>query len=182
MRRRSGLWGATLALALASTGCEEPTPPLQPLDPEFVRTMQPVIQESLAATLNSRNSLPKHYGEHPGWELRYFCDVRIIEVTPMPAKGVSSVGVLAHCTTFERVGMELVAGMFGQVGGWLIELDGPRVRASEEGPDGPEPEAWKKRWSKQAREEVYRLIGTEWADPAVAARRHFGLPADAPLR
>lgn len=52
MRRGTGRWGATLALALAlalaSTGCEEPTPPL--LDPEFVRTMRPVIQDDLAAT------------------------------------------------------------------------------------------------------------------------------------
>lgn len=184
MRRGTGLWGATLALALAlaSTGCEEPTPPLQPLDPEFVRTMRPVIQDDLAATLNIRHSLPVRYGEVPGWELRYFCDVRIIEVTPMPAQGAYSVGVLADCHVYERVGTELVKGMFGETGPWLVELDGPRVHSSINDPEGHEPEAWNKRWSKQATDEMYRLMGTKWADPAVAARRHFGLPADAPLR
>lgn len=183
MRRRSGVWGAVLALVLVSTGCEESIPPLPPLDPEFVRTMRPVIQEDLAATLNKRSSLPKSYGDHPGWELRYFCDVRIIEVTPRPAQGVDSVVVLASCGGFERVGTDLVDGGFGEQVPWLVELDGPRVHASESAPDGgDEWKKWHKRLSKQARKELDRLRPVKWADTAAIARRHFGLPADAPVR
>ncbi|MCP3758126.1 hypothetical protein [Streptomyces sp. TBY4] len=183
MRRGTGLWGALLVLALASTGCvAAPPPPLQPVDPEFVRTMRPVIQDDLTATLNDQWSLPEKYGE-PGWEARLFCDVRIIEVTPMPGDGASRVGVLADCNGFGREGTELVKASFGQVGTWIVELDGNRVRARDGGPDGAERGDWEKRWfTKQALDEIRRVDDSDWSDPAALARRHFGLPADAPLR
>ncbi|MFE9565885.1 hypothetical protein ACFYM0_32775 [Streptomyces sp. NPDC006487] len=142
-----------------------------------------MIQEDLAATLNKGSSLPKSYGDHPGWEVRYFCDVRIIEATPRPARGVDSVVVLASCHGFGRVGTDLVDGGFGEKVPWLVELDGPRVHASESAPDGGgEVLKWNKRLSKQALKEVVRLLGVKWADTAAIARRHFGLPADAPVR
>ncbi|MFZ3492383.1 hypothetical protein ACODT5_03930 [Streptomyces sp. 5.8] len=72
--------------------------------------------------------------------------------------------------------------MSGESGPWLVELDGPRVHSSINDPEDHELEAWNKRWSKQATDEVRRLRGTKWADPAAVARRHFGLPVDAPLR
>ncbi|MFJ5551843.1 hypothetical protein [Streptomyces sp. NPDC093225] len=142
-----------------------------------------MIQDHLAATLNKQRSLPQHYGEVPGWELRYFCDVRIIEVTPMPTQGISRAGVLADCTAFERVGTELVKGTLGQLGQWIVELDGHRIQSSiQNDPKDDKLKTWNNHWSKQATDEVHRLMHTKWADPAVAARRHFGLPPDAPLR
>ncbi|MEV7420399.1 hypothetical protein [Streptomyces sp. NPDC089919] len=141
-----------------------------------------MIQDHLATTLNKQRGLPVRYSEVPGWELRYFCDVRIIEVTPMPKQGISSVGVLAYCTTYERVGTDLVNGTMGQSGRWIIELDGRRIQSSIENDlKNDELEAWNKRWSKQATDEVQRLSGTNWADPATTARRHFHLPANAPV-
>ncbi|MFF3210824.1 hypothetical protein ACFYYB_09170 [Streptomyces sp. NPDC002886] len=171
------------ALALALTGCVAAAPPpLQPVDPEFVRTMRPVIQDDLAATLNDQWSTTPKDGE-PGWEARLFCDVRIIEVTPMPGNGVSRVGLVADCNGFGREGTALVDARFGQVGTWIVELDGGRVRARDQGPDGAERGDWERRWfTKQALNEARRVEHGDWSDPAALARRHFGLPADAPLR
>lgn len=117
---------------------------------------------------------------------RWFCSEHVIEIRPDGP--TSLVGLQARCQEFGRDGGSLVEGS-GESGPQLVTLLGDpgnyRVGQVRHARDGSEfTTSVRQMFSPAGAAEALRLEGNAsgvLADPAVEARRLFGLPPDAPI-
>ncbi|MEU5536779.1 hypothetical protein [Streptomyces sp. NPDC020362] len=177
-KRRWGIGlGATLVLVVTGAWVAGPAG----VDRQLWSEVRPVIEARLVA-----DSKGSGYGEtQPGLRARWFCRAEVRDLDEHD--GLVRAGVTTSC------------GEYGVRQGALVECSGAevpqvvrlrrdagadggyRVVSREEAPDGAGSERWVEDHFSFFAEPGPEDAGAS-TDPETAARRHFGLPADAPVK